>query len=76
MFKREGGDFSFGNSILMQRERGRKRSEYKKTQVRSVGKDGGKREKAIASYSRCRVRSYSSIFRWAGRRNATTDFAM
>ena len=42
MFKREGGGaFSSGNSILMQRERGKKRNNIKKAKVRAVGKIGG-----------------------------------
>ena len=42
MFKREGGAFSSGNSILMQRERGnKKRQKQQKTQMLAVGKIGG-----------------------------------
>ena len=43
IFKREGGAFSSGNSILMQRERGKQkeRQKQKKAKVRAVGKIGG-----------------------------------
>ena len=43
MFKHEGGAFSFGNSILMQRERGKTRDEHKKTFLflQAIGKIGG-----------------------------------
>ena len=41
IFKPEGGTFSSGNSILMQRERDNKRHKSKKGQVRAVDKIGG-----------------------------------
>ena len=41
MFKHEGGTFSSGNLVLMQRERGKKRDKNKKAKVRAVGKVGG-----------------------------------
>ena len=43
ILKRDGGALSSGNSTLMQRERGKKRSksQKKKAKVRAVGKIGG-----------------------------------
>ena len=44
MFKREGGAFGSGNSILMQRERGNKKRQKQKRnnkKVRAIGKISG-----------------------------------
>ena len=47
----KGGAFSSGNSILMQRERGKKRDKSKKEKVRAVGKIGG-RKRAVPGRER------------------------